>query len=78
MPIMSIADSYRSDPQEGLVFLFWPVAVIDLPLAITVDTLFLPYDIYKINIINEKHDAISAPSKQVNESEIDNKENPNK
>ena len=35
------------DAQEGLVYLFAPVSIIDLPLAVALDTLLLPYDIYR-------------------------------
>lgn len=39
---------FPPDAQEGLVFLFLPASIIDLPVAIVVDTLFLPIDVYRL------------------------------
>ena len=39
---------FAPDAQEGLVFLFAPAAILDLPFAIALDTLLLPYDIYTL------------------------------
>ncbi|WP_010584708.1 YceK/YidQ family lipoprotein [Schlesneria paludicola] len=49
MPFRSSLDpTFSPDAQDGLVYLFAPVAIIDFPLAVAVDTLLLPYDIHKL------------------------------
>lgn len=35
---------------DGMVCMFYPVPLIDLPLSIVADTVFLPYDIYMVTI----------------------------
>ena len=50
----SLDPTFSSDPQDGLVYVFAPMAIIDFPLAIAVDTLLLPYDIHKIR---KKHQS---------------------
>lgn len=35
---------HATDPQDGLVYLFLPAAIVDLPLALVVDTVLLPHD----------------------------------
>ncbi|HEY4261511.1 MAG TPA: YceK/YidQ family lipoprotein [Schlesneria sp.] len=47
-PFRRVDPTTEVDAQEGLAYLFAPVALIDLPLAVTVDTLLLPYDLYKL------------------------------
>ena len=48
--IMPFRDPYSTrfppDAQDGLVYVFLPISIVDLPLAIAADTVFLPYDIY--------------------------------
>lgn len=47
MPFRSLNDvTQMNDPQDGIVYMFAPVAICDLPLAVIVDTLFLPRDIF--------------------------------
>jgi uncharacterized protein YceK len=36
---------HATDPQEGLVYLFLPAAIVDLPFALVVDTVLLPHDL---------------------------------
>jgi len=49
-PFISPVDrALDSDPQEPLVYLFAPAAIVDLPLAVALDTLFLPYDIHRFH-----------------------------
>ncbi len=36
------------DAQHGLVYLFFPLAIVDIPLALGLDTLLLPLDIYEL------------------------------
>lgn len=45
--ISSVDPKFRPDAQEGLIYLFLPASIIDLPIAIALDTLLLPYDIYR-------------------------------
>ena len=40
-------DPHAADPQDGLVYLFLPAAIVDLPLALVVDTVLLPHDLHK-------------------------------
>jgi len=44
MPFQIAGDS---DAQDGLVYLFVPAAVVDLPIALVVDTAYLPHDLRK-------------------------------
>jgi hypothetical protein len=46
--ISSIDPTYTPDAQEGLVYLFFPGSIVDFPVAVAIDTLLLPYDIYKL------------------------------
>jgi uncharacterized protein YceK len=49
-PFLPMMDpTFAPDAQEGLVYLFLPVALIDLPIALTLDTLLLPLDVYKLS-----------------------------
>lgn len=36
------------DAQEGLVYLFFPLAIVDIPFGFALDTLLLPLDIYEL------------------------------
>lgn len=38
--------TFAADAQSGIVFLFLPGSIIDLPFAIALDTVMLPYDIH--------------------------------
>ncbi|MBX3450210.1 MAG: YceK/YidQ family lipoprotein [Planctomycetaceae bacterium] len=49
--------TFTPDAQEGLVYLFLPASIIDLPFAVAVDTLLLPYDIHKARKRQSDHDA---------------------
>ena len=50
MPFRSSLDpTFGPDAQDGLVYLFAPLAIIDFPLAVAVDTVLLPYDIHKLS-----------------------------
>lgn len=47
-PFLSLfGPSFDSDAQEGLMYLVFPGSIVDLPAAVAVDTLLLPYDLYK-------------------------------
>lgn len=47
-PFGSWNDSYfPPDAQDGLVYLFLPVSIVDLPIAMAVDTVLLPYDVHQ-------------------------------
>ncbi len=57
-PFISASDPASSqDGQEGIVYLFVPASIIDLPFAVAVDTLLLPYDIHKARKRQSDHDA---------------------
>lgn len=49
--------TFSPDAQEGIVYLFVPASIIDLPLAVAVDTLLLPYDLHKARKRKSDHDA---------------------
>lgn len=49
--------TFSPDAQEGLVYLFAPVSIIDLPLAVALDTLLLPYDIYRLRNKQAEEDS---------------------
>lgn len=44
----SLDPAFMPDAQDGLVYVFAPVAIIDFPLAVALDTVFLPFDIHKL------------------------------
>ena len=39
--------SFTPDAQEGIVYLHLPISIVDLPVAVAIDTVLLPYDIHK-------------------------------
>ncbi len=47
------------DAQEGLIYLFLPVSIVDLPLAVALDTVLLPYDIHKSRTKKAEPDSSS-------------------
>jgi uncharacterized protein YceK len=57
-PFISQLDpTFSPDAQEGLVYLFVPASIIDLPFAVAVDTLLLPYDLHKARERKSDRDA---------------------
>ena len=47
-PIKPFTDpSFSPDAQEGVVFAILPFSVVDLPLAVLIDTVCLPYDVHR-------------------------------
>lgn len=47
-PFKTFTDpSFTPDAQEGLVYLHLPFSIVDLPVAAALDTVLLPYDIYR-------------------------------
>ena len=48
------------DESAGLLRLFWPFALMDLPLSLTADTLLLPYTLYQ-DSTREKATANQRP-----------------
>ena len=48
-PFIPLFDpTFSPDAQEAIVYVLLPIAVIDFPLAVAVDTVCLPYDIHKL------------------------------
>ena len=49
--------TFSPDAQEGLVYLLAPASIIDLPLAVALDTLLLPYDIHRLRNKQAEEDS---------------------
>jgi uncharacterized protein YceK len=57
-PFGSWNDSFfPPDAQQGLVYLFLPVSIVDLPIAVALDTLLLPFDLYELRNRTSKPDT---------------------
>ncbi len=39
--------SFSPDAQEGIVYLYFPFSIVDLPFAVALDTVLLPYDVQR-------------------------------
>lgn len=47
-----------TDKNAGVLKVFWPIAIVDMPFSILVDTLLLPYTAYKDSLVEDSTTSI--------------------